>query len=52
MAVAFKKTPHPNLPPQGGKALLLERIRSNPLPPCGGGLGWGVSFLNSGVSHG
>jgi cobaltochelatase CobN len=33
-------TPHPNPPPQGGR----EHDALNPLPPCGGGLGWGVSL--------
>src|SRR5262249_41386138 len=31
-----RRTPHPNPPPQGGRGHLLS------LPPCGGGLGWGV----------
>ncbi len=43
----FKKTlPIPTFPRPinwGGKELLLIRIQSNSLPPCGGGLGWGVS---------
>ena len=41
-----KRTPLPiNIswpPPQGWRKLLLHRIRSNFLPPCGGGLRWGV----------
>jgi cyanophycin synthetase len=30
------RTPHPNPPPQGGREKAVS------LPPCGGGLGWGV----------
>jgi glycine/D-amino acid oxidase-like deaminating enzyme len=30
--------PHPNPPPQGG------REKEGPLPPCGGGLGWGEEY--------
>jgi phosphopantetheine--protein transferase-like protein len=48
-------TPHPNPPPQGGrgteesprhwggdKQSYIAEVQSVPLPPCGGGLGWGV----------
>ncbi len=44
-----QKTEHPlpTLPHQGGGVSIGE-IRSSPLPPCGGGLGWGVGrFSNS-----
>jgi spore maturation protein SpmA/spore maturation protein SpmB len=35
-------TPHPNLPPQGGKeSVVLPANTNNPLPLEGGGLGWG-----------
>ena len=34
----IRGSPHPNPPPQGGR-----ENRPRPLPPCGGGLGWGVA---------
>ena len=33
-------SPHPNPPPQGGREA-EKAAPSGPLPPCGGGLGWG-----------
>jgi chemotaxis protein methyltransferase WspC len=41
-----KMTPHPGPPPQGGREADPKPGRlppSGPLPPCGGGLGWGAS---------
>jgi len=41
MPAYFIDTPHPNRPPRiaGGRGTM--RL-SSPLPPCGGGMGWGV----------
>ncbi len=43
-------TPHPNPPPQGGRESNVNGdniadCTPIPLPPCGGGLGWGVRRL-------
>src|SRR3546814_14518427 len=32
--------PHPSPPPSKGEGKILK-AQENPLPPCGGGLGWG-----------
>src|SRR3546814_2314925 len=32
--------PHPSPPPSKGEGKILK-AHENPLPPCGGGLGWG-----------
>src|SRR3546814_5835169 len=34
--------PHPSPPPSKGEGKILQ-LHGNPLPPCGGGLGWGVA---------
>ena len=39
------RTPHLNPPPQGG------RRTYDPLPPCGGGLGWGVAASRRHQQH-
>jgi squalene-hopene/tetraprenyl-beta-curcumene cyclase len=39
--VGWPDTPHPNPPPQGGRGPEAPTT-FGPLPPCGGGLGWGV----------
>jgi hypothetical protein len=36
-----QSTPHPNPPPQGGRESRCA-VEIFPLPPCGGGSGWGV----------
>jgi hypothetical protein len=38
---ALQRSPHPNPPPQGGRESRCA-FDVFPLPPCGGGLGWGV----------
>src|SRR5262249_50798433 len=40
-------SPLPNPPPQGGRGIIelaesFQLAPLSPLPPCGGGLGWGV----------
>ncbi len=52
------RPPHPNPPPQGGRGPEKDNLTlaSDPLPPCGGGLGWGGEDMvlpeNSGTPTG
>jgi 8-amino-7-oxononanoate synthase len=41
------RPPHPNPPPQGGRGpeTVSRTLASDSLPPCGGGLGWGVEDI-------